>query len=650
MALPTAYYPSAVLPVPGEINTSLDNGKGWATIEPADLTIPGIWLNQLAVDVRAIESTLGTNPQGTLSDLKTRLAVSLNNDGTLKALTTKGDILIMGAAPDRLPVGVDGQVLVADASQALGVRWSTWASPISHASTHIPGAYDSVFPNNGLGFLYNDGVGNTSWRTSTATPGGSTKQVQINNAGSFSGSNNFVFDAATGRVGIGLGGADPNYDLEVAGDIFCGGAMIFNDAVGIRTSSPRGTLEVASDTASGGNNDNTVIAGAADLGYGQAIVWNPGTGAEDTWRLAEIVAVRESAGYLGGLSFKVNSANTLTGTTIAMHLTNAGKIGVRTSVPRAYFECYGDAATGANMDNVALAGSCDPGYGQAIVWKPGSGDDVTWRLAEIVAVRSGAGLLGGLSFKINTANTLTGTTEALRIDDNGNVGIGTDDPTSALMVKRTGANSYLCIDSTTIEAGVRLNSNGNDRWSIYKNTVAAGEDLYVYNYGTSAAAMAIMYASSNVGIGVTSATSRLHVSNTTNWDSVNPLVTMSNVETGATYGNGLLLQGGADSANSYELCCKDLSGNVDFYVGGDGKIGIGTAAPAETLDIAGKLRVVGVEWSAGSSATSTNSISTGLTFSYGGKVYEIVCPIPGSGAVGDFVNTTQSAFAVQRKA
>jgi hypothetical protein len=650
MSLPSAYYPAAIIPAPGELNTSADNGKGYATIAASDLTIPGAWGNQIAVDLRAVQAALGTAIAGTLSDLKTRLAVSINNDGTIKALTAKGDLLIMGAAPVRLPVGADGQVLVADATQALGVRWSNWASPLSHAATHIPGAYDSVFPNNGLGFLYNDGVGNTSWRTSTATPGGSTKQVQINNAGSFSGSNNFVFDPATGRVGIGLGGADPNYDLEVNGDIFCGGSMVFNAAVGVRTGSPRGVFEAFGDAASGANVDNVVLGGGAALDYGQSLVWKPGTGADATWRLAEIVAVRESAGYLGGMSFRVNSADTLTGTTAALYLSSAGKVGVRTSSPRAYFETYGDSATGANIDNIALAGACDPGYGQSIVWKPGSGGDVTWRLAEIVAIRSGAGYLGGLSFRVNTADTLTGTTEALRIDDNGNVGIGTTDPTAALTVKRTAANSYVDIDSTTLEAGLHLNTNGANRWSFYKNTVVGGEDLYVYNYGTSAVAMAIMYANSNVGIGVISATSRLHVANTTSWDSTNPLATLSNVETGATYGNGLLLQGGADSASSYELCCKDLSGNVDFYVRGDGQVGIGTASPAETLDIAGKLRVVGVQWSPGSSATSTNSISTGITFSYDGKVYEIVCPIPGSGAVGDFVNTTQAAFAVQRKA
>jgi len=39
-------------------------------------------------------------------------------------LTTKGDIYVHGSADARLPVGADGQVLTADAAQALGVKWA----------------------------------------------------------------------------------------------------------------------------------------------------------------------------------------------------------------------------------------------------------------------------------------------------------------------------------------------------------------------------------------------------------------------------------------------------------------------------------------------------------------------------------------------
>ncbi len=42
-------------------------------------------------------------------------------------VTTKGDLLVAqsGTVLDRLPVGTNGQVLIADSSQPLGVRWAT---------------------------------------------------------------------------------------------------------------------------------------------------------------------------------------------------------------------------------------------------------------------------------------------------------------------------------------------------------------------------------------------------------------------------------------------------------------------------------------------------------------------------------------------
>lgn len=55
-------------------------------------------------------------------------------DGTVKSvaspLTTKGDIWGYDTADARIPVGVDGEVLVADSAQALGVLWRTVPRPV----------------------------------------------------------------------------------------------------------------------------------------------------------------------------------------------------------------------------------------------------------------------------------------------------------------------------------------------------------------------------------------------------------------------------------------------------------------------------------------------------------------------------------------
>lgn len=45
--------------------------------------------------------------------------------GFTSPLTTKGDLLGYDTANDRIPVGTNGQVLTADSTQALGVKWAT---------------------------------------------------------------------------------------------------------------------------------------------------------------------------------------------------------------------------------------------------------------------------------------------------------------------------------------------------------------------------------------------------------------------------------------------------------------------------------------------------------------------------------------------
>jgi hypothetical protein len=53
-------------------------------------------------------------------------AVVIGGGGS-SPLTTKGDVYVYGTADARLPVGTNGQVLQADSTQTLGVKWGTSA-------------------------------------------------------------------------------------------------------------------------------------------------------------------------------------------------------------------------------------------------------------------------------------------------------------------------------------------------------------------------------------------------------------------------------------------------------------------------------------------------------------------------------------------
>jgi hypothetical protein len=80
-------------------------------------------------------------------------------------------------------------------------------TPLYHAASHATDAADSVFPASAVGYLYNDGLGSLSWAPAgTGSIGGSIAATQIAygaGTNTIAGSNNLVYDAANGRVGLG---------------------------------------------------------------------------------------------------------------------------------------------------------------------------------------------------------------------------------------------------------------------------------------------------------------------------------------------------------------------------------------------------------------------------------------------------------------
>jgi len=69
-------------------------------------------------------------------------------------LTTKGDLYGYAAAPARIPVGTNGQVLTADSAQALGLKWANPTGGTSGGS-NMP-LFTDVFSGNGDGSTDND--------------------------------------------------------------------------------------------------------------------------------------------------------------------------------------------------------------------------------------------------------------------------------------------------------------------------------------------------------------------------------------------------------------------------------------------------------------------------------------------------------------
>lgn len=76
----------------------------------------------------AVSSADGVTPIKLYADPVThRLLVDVKGTGA-SPLTTKGDIYVFSTTNARLPVGTDGQVLVADSAEATGLRWQAGGS------------------------------------------------------------------------------------------------------------------------------------------------------------------------------------------------------------------------------------------------------------------------------------------------------------------------------------------------------------------------------------------------------------------------------------------------------------------------------------------------------------------------------------------
>ena len=138
----TANYTSAATEVDGAI-TALDtqvkaNADGAAS---ATLTTKG---DILGYDTGINRLAVGTDDQVLIADSGEALGVKWA-DATIPTLTTKGDILGYDTGLNRLAVGTDDQVLIADSGEALGVKWGavpsvtvptfTWADTASGAGT-----------------------------------------------------------------------------------------------------------------------------------------------------------------------------------------------------------------------------------------------------------------------------------------------------------------------------------------------------------------------------------------------------------------------------------------------------------------------------------------------------------------------------------
>lgn len=283
--------------------------------------------------------------------------------------------------------------------------------------------------------LSTDGAGELSWITSSASPAGSSGQVQFNNSGSFGASSNFVWDNTNARIGIRNGTPSASIDISpgsaepslIMRAVDGYGAAYRQDA----TSQTGGrAYEMMSSTDANG-----------DIGGGKWVI-------RDT-------AVSGAAGYR--MVIDSNGNTQLGADTPGFYWDNANKrLGLSTGSPGSALDVKG---------TIRLSGSTS-GYVGLV--SPASPTSVTYTLPNAdgtsgqVLSTDGAGALswasaggGGANQSLSNLTSPTAINQDLIFDIGANAVIRTKDdsgPTYNLEI-RTGNSSGDVPGNLTIEAG-----------------------------------------------------------------------------------------------------------------------------------------------------------------------------------------------------
>ena len=420
----------------------------------------------------------------------------------------------------------------------------------------------------------------------------------------------------TSTVTVGSGGGTGIVQLNTTSGI---GLILKGGNVGIGTTSPSQKLEVM-----GG------VVVNSGFNTGIASLYLSHTNPANPQHKAGIFTTYISGyGRSSSMQFALNDQMTgdiVTTADAKMTILENGNVGIGTTSPTSLLEISKQLSAASTIDYPYTISSRDDG--NSINQAGGEGVGIKFRIAGNAATTPGDSLVGasiaairesssdsdsstGLGFFV-TQNDET-LDEALRIDHDGNVGIGTDSPnfklevlgnsrfTDTLNVSASALGAYIYSSQNT---GLIVRGGGN------------AQDIAQFQR-VGGSTIAVIDSAGDVGIGTTSPNQKLHVngatqlgdiSATVNFGTVALKVVEGTVSTGPTLGSGAVGAQAVLYSNGQFGMYTGVSTNGDTWMQSQrndantatydillnpagGNIGIGTITPSHKLDVAGDIRL-----------------------------------------------------------